>query len=467
MATILALQVHVLRQRKWAILRSFAPQDRSTAWNLYVSLGHATGYEGKKFVEETVRDNGLMVANTVSLQIFDPHPERQDGPAEGRTPGRRLPRQRPYGGVADRLFGFLKAYGQKPRGRDENAFRRTKTAAFAPVGYPDRIRRFNHAVNPRSDAYTTRYTDEGELSVTELVRAESTEVLGTAFFGFVHDNLVTDALRDDPRFRIGIGCFVVGALVRIENELDLDSDRGKALLTDVLWIFLLDAAAVESFVARMATILGQPASTRFIKAGARCFEQFETGDLDGLADRFRATFEREVLDRSALADGQETAIFVVRIADPVLLREEYGNVGIQTAVDHMARALGELEVEHGGRTLKALGDSLMCAARRPEAMVAIAIGLLRGYKRGPAWQAVPPHDICIGGDFGGAVLKDGDFFGTTVQMAASLAAFAAAGEACFPAGLEPVVLQSGAKQIRRSKLATDGGRNGFAVLHVQ
>lgn len=478
---ILALQVHVLKQQKWSILKSFAPQDRSTAWSLYVSLAKSMGYDGKKFVEEAVRDNGLMIANTVSFQIFAPDPERRDRPQAaragrrgqsdhrdpGRRPGRHGRRDRRRGSVVESLFGFLKTYGQKLRGGGENVFRKTKTAAFARSGDPDRIAGFNRSANPRSGAYTTRYADEGDLSVGELVRAESTEVLGTAFFAFVHDNLVSGTMREDPRFRIGICCFVVSALIKIEAEFDLDSDRGKALLTDALGIFLVDDVAVETFIARMATFLSQPASARFIKAGARCFELYEVGDLDALGARFRETFEHDAVDRSALAEARETAIFFVRIADPARLREEYGNVGIQTAVDHMARLLAELGSEHGGRTLKSLGDTLMGAAGRPGAMVEIAVDLLRGYRRGPDWKTVPPHEICVGGHFGRVILKDGDFFGEPVQLAVSLASVAAAGEACFPVGLEHVVSSSAATEIRRSEVKVEGGKDGVAVLHVR
>lgn len=484
---ILALQVHVLKDRKWSILKSFAPQDRSTAWSLYVSLARPMGYDGKKFVEEAVRDNGLLIANTVSFQVFDPEPGHRDPAAKDRAAraargrrndqiapprlSRRFRRGGPdrpkRGGVVESLFGFLKAYGEKLRGRRENVFRKTKTAAFSRFGDPERTRRFNSEVNARSDAYTTRYKDEEALSAEQLIRAESTEVLGTAFFTFVHDNLVSEALRGDARFRIGICCFVVSALIKIEAELELDSDRGRALLTDALEIFLLDEAAVETFIARMATFLSQPASARFIRAGARCFELYEIGDLDGVAERFRELFEHEAADRSALADSQEVAIFVVRVADPHRLREEYGNVGVQTAVDHMLRLLGELETEHGGRTLKSMGDCLMCAAHRPGAMVEIAVALLRSYKRGDDWKAVPPHDVCIGGGFGRAVLRDGDYFGEPVHTAASLAAVAAAGEACFPARLEHVASGAGAHEVRRTRVKAQGGKGDLPVLHVQ
>lgn len=440
------------------------------------------GYDGKKFVEEAVRDNGLMFAHTVSFQIFDPEPGRRGAGRAGRSRGQagrdaRTPGSRRYanggrsgpgrGSAVESLFGFLKRYGQRLRGRTENVFRKTKTSAFASIGDPERLGRFNRSANPHSDAYTTRYADEDELSVTELIRAESTEVLGTAFFTFVHDNLVTDALRADARFRIGICCFVVSALIRIESELDLDSDRGKAVLADALGIFLLDGVAVGAFIERMAAFLGQPASARFIRAGARCFELYETADLDALAERFRETFEYEAVDRSALSDSQDVAIFLVRIADPTVLREQYGNVGVQAVVDHMARLLAELESEHGGRTLKAMGDSLMCSAGRPGAMLEIAVELLRGYRDSDARAEIPPHEICIGGHFGRAVLKQGDYFGAPVQIAASLATFASAGEACFPAELEHVVSGAGGTEVRRTRVKVQGGKGDLPVLHVQ
>ncbi|MDA1311479.1 MAG: hypothetical protein O2985_18015 [Proteobacteria bacterium] len=153
-----------------------------------------------------------------------------------------------------------------------NFFRRKKRTNFARFGIAARTKQYNQSAAGRSNAYTKRYADEADLSTNELVQFESAEVLGSAFFMFIRRNLLTDTLAQDSRFHIGICCFAVGALVRIETELKLNSRRGEALLNDALKVFLLQEQDIQLVIDQMALFLAQDASVRFIKAGARCFK---------------------------------------------------------------------------------------------------------------------------------------------------------------------------------------------------
>ena len=68
-------EIHVLKKQEWALLKTFSADDKATAQNFFASLDRAMGYEGKKLIEEAVKDNGLLFSSTVSFQIFDPGPE--------------------------------------------------------------------------------------------------------------------------------------------------------------------------------------------------------------------------------------------------------------------------------------------------------------------------------------------------------------------------------------------------------
>ena len=99
--------------------------------------------------------------------------------------------------------------------------------------------------------------------------------------------------------------------------------------------------------------------------------------------------------------------------------------GDETAAElavEFADSVRTLAAEHGVEFVKAMGDAVMV---RGDAAQIVALGL-RLVHDGPAPPWRPP--VRIGVHTGTAVSRDGDWYGTTVNVAARLAACAQGGE---------------------------------------
>ena len=482
-------EIHVLKKQEWALLKTFSADDKATAQNFFASLDRAMGYEGKKLIEEAVKDNGLLFSSTVSFQIFDPGPETKARPSsaaetiiarddEDNDTNRDSPPDPPASplnedddgapspNLMNKLLSFFQVHAEHLRNLKYNFFRRKKRTNFARFGIAARTKQYNQSAAGRSNAYTKRYADEADLSTNELVQFESAEVLGSAFFMFIRRNLLTDTLAQDSRFHIGICCFAVGALVRIETELKLNSRRGEALLNDALKVFLLQEQDIQLVIDQMALFLAQDASVRFIKAGARCFNSFEVGDLQDVTDIFRETFSTRKIRRAALGQGEQARIFIVQIADPAQLREEFGTNGVQRVIDHLWQSITALNKLHGGRTVKAMGDGILCSVESGGAMAAILVDLLHRDRNPAKPTEVPPYQICVGGHFGGSIVKRGDVFGLAVQYAAALAEIAEPGGGCVAAELATVVTTAGGRISRRDNVRLSNKGQTISILHI-
>ncbi|MBM85791.1 MAG: hypothetical protein CMM47_07195 [Rhodospirillaceae bacterium] len=475
----ISYQVHVLQNRKWSLLKNFAVDDRDAAWALFSSLSHVAGYDGKKLIEEAVKDNGLLYLNTLSFKIFDPDPNAQVPSSKiqdqglgrktkiNRSSPVRLQSQGPTAAsMVNNLFGFFQTHAMKLFALDYNLFRREKTGEFSPYADPEKTNAFNRSVSGKSDAYTRRYVDESDLETMNVVRLESAEVLGTSFFDFVKRNLVTKELLKDSRFHIGICCFVVGALVKIESGLKLDSTRGKAILNDTLRIFQLDEGDIEAFIMQMAAFLSQSASTRFIKTGAQCFGSFEVGEIDQMTATFQKTFAMEKVERKHLGTGHEIGVFIVQIAELAKLREEFGSHGVQLVIDHLSQRATAVTKRHSGKVVKSLGEGVMCSADNTETMALMVKELLETSRTTGSSPDLPAHNVQVGAHFGGAVIKQGDLFGTPVQLAAVLVGIANPGKVSGAAELGPAMEHAGGSTSGASTVALPGTKGKFEVLHI-
>jgi adenylate cyclase len=79
--------------------------------------------------------------------------------------------------------------------------------------------------------------------------------------------------------------------------------------------------------------------------------------------------------------------------------------------------------EHGGEEVKTLGDGVMLRCERPAGAIHLGLGLMRHLEEVPGF---PP--VRVGMHTGPAVHRDGDWYGTTVNVAARLCAAAGGGE---------------------------------------
>ena len=100
--------------------------------------------------------------------------------------------------------------------------------------------------------------------------------------------------------------------------------------------------------------------------------------------------------------------------------------GDETAADlavEFADSVRALAAEHGVEFVKAMGDAVMVRGASAAQTVALGLRLVHDGPT-PAWR--PP--VRIGVHTGTAVSRDGDWYGTTVNVAARLAACAQGGE---------------------------------------
>lgn len=461
MAEPLGFQIYVLNGKSWIVLKNFPPDAEASARREYEQMQSSAGFDGKKLTEETLEDDDKSYSHTLSIQIFDPEPtDIPEKPAAAEKPADNA-------GTVDDLRNFIGEYGEKLLGLGHNFFRAQKTEPFAEYGVQKEVESQNRRANARSHAYETRYPDESEIAGSNMIQVESIEVLGTEFLKFIEGNLVSSELRDDDRFQIGICCFAVGALVKMDDSIRFKGTRGKALLNDALRIFLPGEDTISTFIENMPQILAQPASARFIKAGALCFKAFQAGKFRKLEQRFKEIFAQIVAEKHALPAASDVAIFFVHIADIDAFHDDYGNVGVQSVLDDVwAELEGQLAV-HNGRPLKSLGNGIMCVAADAVAMVEICAAAIKRAENHGHSDRVPNHQLTAGGHFGRAVERQGDYFGRTVEIAAALANQAKPGEACYLDALEEKVGQLKLDITDRSTAPLENTTGDLNILHVR
>ena len=116
------------------------------------------------------------------------------------------------------------------------------------------------------------------------------------------------------------------------------------------------------------------------------------------------------------------------------LTEAHGDRHAADLAADFAARIGEIAGEHGGQAVKAIGDAVLL--RDSSAASAVATALAIDEREGRRTGAPA---IRIGMHTGGAVERDGDWFGSTVNLAARVAAVAAGGEVVLTAATRDAV----------------------------
>ena len=124
--------------------------------------------------------------------------------------------------------------------------------------------------------------------------------------------------------------------------------------------------------------------------------------------------------------GSRTIMFT-DIVGSTALTQQLGDRAAMTIVEAHDRVVRGALAAHGGREVKHLGDGIMAVFLAPDAACACATRIHRAL---PAHDGITPAPIRvkIGAATGDPVERDGDFFGSTVQLAARLCAHAQASE---------------------------------------
>ena len=152
-----------------------------------------------------------------------------------------------------------------------------------------------------------------------------------------------------------------------------------------------------------------------------------------------------------MATGASTFLFA-DIAGFTALTEAHGDEQAVALVEEFAEAVrGELP-PIDGEYVKSVGDALMVRVPDPGNAIRLGLRITHGLLRG---HEAP--EVRVGLHHGSAVAREGDYFGSTVNVAARVSALAAGGEvlvtgttAALAPDLDGVLYESRGRQVLRN-----------------
>jgi class 3 adenylate cyclase/YHS domain-containing protein len=173
------------------------------------------------------------------------------------------------------------------------------------------------------------------------------------------------------------------------------------------------------------------------------------------------------------SDSAATFLFA-DIAGFTALTEAHGDEEAVQLVEDFARVVQKALPQVDGEYIKSVGDALMLRVPDPANAVRLGLWITRN-----AMSGHQAPSVRVGGHFGSAIERDGDYFGTTINVAARVSALARGGEvlltgstAALAPDLEGVLYESRGRQVLRNiaeaveifaVVRVDEGTDHFAV----
>lgn len=275
------------------------------------------------------------------------------------------------------------------------------------------------------------FEDEAEMSGADLVAADATVRQFNSFVEVLNALEAADQARANPKFVHGISLFTIGALFSIEEQIDIFSHRGKAVVHACLELFVDMHETIAHFVGALERYLQDSDAPGWIRAGSRCFRMYRDAEFKGLEREFGETFGVYDKIEATLGGRVKVGILFTDIVNSTALTGELGDDAAQQIIDHHDAMVEGLARRFGGRKVKHLGDGLMLSFGSAQAMASCAVAVVDAMKGLYQQTEVPPYQIRCGGHFGEAIHKSDDFFGSTVQLAARVSGIAGNNEARF------------------------------------
>jgi adenylate cyclase len=150
-------------------------------------------------------------------------------------------------------------------------------------------------------------------------------------------------------------------------------------------------------------------------------------------------------------DSAATFLFA-DIAGFTALTEAHGDEEAVQLVENFALAVQKELPRVDGEHVKSVGDALMLRVPDPGDAIRLGLWITRSAMNG---HQAP--SIRVGGHFGSAVARSGDYFGTTINVAARVSALARGGEllvtgatAALVPDLDGVLYESRGRQVLRN-----------------
>jgi len=122
------------------------------------------------------------------------------------------------------------------------------------------------------------------------------------------------------------------------------------------------------------------------------------------------------------APAKNPAMCFLDITGYTRLTSERGDKAAADLADALGRLVTRVSVEHGGRPVKWLGDGVMLHFRSPGPGVLAALTMAAEVPR----AGLPPAHVGL--HAGPVVFQDGDYYGSTVNLASRIAEYARPGE---------------------------------------
>ena len=150
-------------------------------------------------------------------------------------------------------------------------------------------------------------------------------------------------------------------------------------------------------------------------------------------------------------DSAATFLFA-DIAGFTALTEAHGDEEAVQLVEDFAHAVQKELPQVDGEYVKSVGDALMLRVPDPANAVRLGLWITRN-----AMSGHQAPSVRVGGHFGSAIERGGDYFGTTINVAARVSALARGGEvlltgstAALAADLDGVLYESRGRQVLRN-----------------
>jgi adenylate cyclase len=227
--------------------------------------------------------------------------------------------------------------------------------------------------------------------------------------------LVTSALRG------GLPPDAIERLLRVAGESmrRIAETESEAWLTHLVRPFIASGMPPQQ-VFEMAARFGE-AALGDLERGLTAIHRGQQGHvwMDGMYE-----WVEEVLDRAGLRSKvtRPPAVCFFDLSGYTRLTEERGDAAAAGMALTLSGLVQRTAHEHEGRVVKWLGDGVMVYFAHPTHAI---VGALEMAERVPAAGLPNAH---VGVDAGPVIIQDGDFFGTTVNLASRIAAYARAGE---------------------------------------
>ena len=148
--------------------------------------------------------------------------------------------------------------------------------------------------------------------------------------------------------------------------------------------------------------------------------QLEHGITQSAVENIENNFER--LGYRPPRPPRVPAIAFLDLTGFTALAEEHGDESAAALAARLGELVQERSAAHGGHPVKWLGDGVMFHFTEPSGAVGAALSIVED---APA-RGLPPARVGV--NAGPVVLRDGDYFGRTVNLAARIADYARPGE---------------------------------------